>query len=758
MARPPSAANPKLAAVTIAKVEPLTTARALRGPFDYLLPERLADVGVGSVHLVPFGRRRLAGVVVEVAESSELPPERLAEPIQALEAGATPELVGLGLWLAREYCSTPARGLELVLPPGTGRGGAGTRPRLELLAAATEAGRAALGDGTRLGRRQREGLRALAGDGAAPGAELSLDELVPAGLDRQVLRRLEARGLVTLRARERRRRPAVSEVGARSTRQRLSAEQGAAVEAMVGAMDGAGDRELLLHGVTGSGKTEVYLAAAEAALERGRGAIVLVSEIALAPQTVSRFAARFGDGVAVLHSRLTGGERRDEWQRLRSGEARICVGPRSAVFAPVADLGLVVIDEEHDASYKQEGDPRYDAREVARHRAAEAGAALVAGSATPRPESWLGLRRLELARRADGGQLPRVDVVDLRETSPRSGPLHPRTAEALAAVAQAGGKTIVLLNRRGWAPFLSCRACGRAWGCPRCDVSLVVHRPGAAGAGPEGPRPEGDLRCHHCGHAEPIPDSCPDCGAVALARHGAGTERLATLLEDSVAPLPVFRLDSDTASRPGAHLEILRRFDEAGSGVLVGTQMVAKGHDFPGVVLSVVLDADATLRFPDFRAEERTFALVAQLAGRSGRGEPGGEVIVQTLAPDAPAIRHAAKHDAPGFLEGELARRRALRYPPFSHLVRVELSAMEPEAAQAAAERLAGALQDGIPKGTELLGPAPRFRLRGRHRRQVMLKASDRASTVAAVRDAVEGLAASRRLREVAVSVDVDPQ
>ena len=469
------------------------------------------------------------------------------------------------------------------------------------------------------------------------------------------------------------------EVGARSSRPPLSAEQSAALEAVVAAMDGAGGREHLLHGVTGSGKTEVYLAATEAALERGRGAIVLVPEIGLTPQTISRFAARFGDRVALLHSRLAAGERRDEWQRLRSGEARICVGPRSAVFAPVGDLGLVVIDEEHDASYKQEGDPRYDAREVARHRAAEAGAALLAGSATPRPESWLELRRLELPRRADGRELPPVEIVDLRGSSPRSGPLHPRTMEALAEVREAGAKAIVLLNRRGWSPFVCCRACGHAFQCPHCEVSLVLHKR------------EQRLQCHHCGQAEPTP------GVVPRVR--LGHPRAATAPAPSAWPPCSTRrwrpcpcsASTPTAPPPRAAIvEILRRFEEAESGVLVGTQMVAKGHDFPDVVLSVVLDADATLRFPDFRAEERTFALVAQLAGRSGRGERGGRVLVQTLAPEAAAIRHAAAHDAEGFLAGELERRRALRYPPFSHLVRIELTSAE-------AERAAGGLGTGSP-------------------------------------------------------------
>jgi primosomal protein N' (replication factor Y) len=734
-----------LTRMAVAKVEPLLTARALRGPFDYRLPERLADVRVGSVLRVPFGRQRVVGVVVEVAESSDLPPERLAEPLGALEAGATPELVRLGLWVAREYCSTPARGLELVLPPGMGRSGRGPGPRLELVAKATPAGRRALEEGARLGPVQRAALTALVSAESGGDGELAGRELDATGAGTQALRRLEARGLVELRSRQRGRRPAIVGVGARSPRPNLNDAQSAALAAIVDSM-GSGGGELLLHGVTGSGKTEVYLAAAEAALAGGRGAIILVPEIALAPQTVSRFAARFGDRVALLHSRLSAGERRDEWERLRAGEADVCVGPRSAVFAPVRDLGLIVVDEEHDASYKQEGDPRYDAREVASRRADQCDAVLVCGTATPRPESWERMRRIDLPERADGGRLPPVEVLDMRTGSGNDGPLHPRTVEALNEIRDGGGKAIVMLNRRGWSPFLSCRSCGRAWGCPECDVSLVVHRD------------SGDLRCHHCGHAEALPESCPDCGSVTLARHGAGTERVAAMLGAAVAPLPVFRLDSDSAAPAGGHLDILRSFEAAERGVLVGTQMVGKGHDFPDVVLSVILDADATLRFPDFRAEERTFALVAQLAGRSGRGPRGGRVLVQTLAPDAAPIRHAAHHDAGGFLAAELERRRAMRYPPFSHLVRLELTSPEPERAQAAAELAHRALSESLPSDAALLGPAPRFRLRGRHRRQLLVKAPDREPAVAVMRAAVDGLVARRELRGVAVSVDVDPQ
>ena len=728
--------------MAIAKVEPLLTARALRGPFDYALPERLAGVGVGSVLVVPFGRQRVVGVVVEVAESSELPPERLAEPLEALEAGATPELVRLGLWVAREYCSTPARGLELVLPPGVGRAGRGAAARTEVLAKLTPAGRVVLEDGTRLGPIQRAVITALAG----VEGELAAGGLQAAGADLAALRRMEARGMVELRTKQRTRRPAIVDVGARSSRPALNAAQSAALSSITGVIDRSEHAELLLHGVTGSGKTEVYLAAAEAVLARGRGAIVLVPEIALAPQTVSRFASRFGDGVALLHSRLSAGERRDEWHRLRSGEAMVCVGPRSAVFAPVRDLGLIVVDEEHDPSYKQEGDPRYDAREVAVRRAQSAGAVLVCGSATPRPESWDRLPRLELPERADGIALPEVDVLDMRTTSGESGPLHAQTVQALSQIRDVRGKAIVMLNRRGWSPFVSCRSCGRGWGCPECDVSLVVHKG------------SGRLRCHHCGHSEALPESCPDCGSVTLARHGAGTERVAELIGEAASPLPVFRLDSDSAAPAGAHLDILRRFEASDAGVLVGTQMVGKGHDFPDVVLSVVLDADATLRFPDFRSEERTFALVAQLAGRSGRGRKGGRVLVQTLAPEAPAIRHAAMHDTAGFLTTELERRRALGYPPYSHLVRLEFGAPESARAQDAAETAHGRLAEVLPSDVQMLGPAPRFRLRGKHRRQLLLKAPEREGVVTAVRSVVDELAAGRTLRGISLSVDVDPQ
>jgi primosomal protein N' (replication factor Y) (superfamily II helicase) len=672
----------------IAQVEPLTSTRALRGPFDYRLPQELCGgaVGVGSMLVVPFGRRQLLGVVVGLADHSAVAEAKLLAPLRALELGITAELVGLAEWVAAEYCSTLARALALVLPPGATR-------RLS-------------------GRKRRPAVR-----------------------------------------------PREPPVGTRRARPpALTAEQDEVLQRLApsllaGAGAGAQATPQLLRGVTASGKTEVYLRAAEIALGQGRGVIVMVPEIALTPQIGGRFAERFGATVALLHSRLRPGERYEEWRRLRTGEARVCVGPRSAVFAPLEDLGLIIVDEEHDSSYKHEGDPRYDAREVAAERARRARALLLLGSATPRPESAHRLASSALPRRVDGRPLPDVQVLDMRGR-PRG--LHPLTAQALAEVRDrrdpGGGKAIVLLNRRGWSNFLSCRSCGRVWSCPQCDVALVLHRA------------RGQLACHHCGHSEPVPSRCGECRSSAVARHGAGTERqqheLGELLDDG--SFPVFRLDADVIAEGAG--PILRSFEKAERGVLIGTQMVAKGHDFPDVALGVVLDADATLRFPDFRAEERTFALIAQLAGRVGRGGDG-RVLVQTIAPQSRAIVHAAGHDSDGFLAGELERRFALSYPPFSHLIRIVCAAPQSEPALAAAsavrERLLASVRGvdaSAGDGPAVLGPARLFRLRGRERQVLVVKAGDRRPAVASVGKAVQEVAGARRYGGVNFSVDVDPQ
>ena len=609
--------------------------------------------------------------------ASEVDEAKLLEPLRLLEPGLPGELVELARWIAAEYCSTFARALNLVLPPGAAK---------------------------RLSGRKR---RVVA-------------------------------------------RPSHRSVGiARAGAPDLTDDQQAVLEPLIEALRCGGARSRLLHGVTGSGKTEIYLRCAAEALEQGRGAIILVPEIALTPQIVARFIERFGETVAVLHSRMTTAQRHQEWRRLREGEARVCVGPRSAVFAPWATWGCSSSTRSTTPPTSTKATPAMTPATLQQSEHPAPGRCC-SWEAPPRGPRASGGRRLSsFPTESDGRPLPPVEVLDMR--GQRTG-LHPETASALAAVRAQGGKAIVLLNRRGWSNFLSCRSCGRVWNCPECDVALVLHRAG------------GYLACHHCGHREATPSSCPDCASRAVARHGAGTERLAhelaAVFDDG--DFPVFRLDADVLAsgadgEPGA---ILSDFQAAPSGVLIGTQMVAKGHDFPDVSLAVVLDADGTLRFPDFRAEERTFALISQLAGRAGRGT-NGRVLVQTIAPEARAIRHAAEHDSAGFIADELERREALRYPPFAHLIRIVFSSEDGAPARAAAsavrELLLGSLPPG-PSQSAVLGPADLFRLRGRERQVLVVKSAERRPAVAAVGEAVARAAADRAHAEVSFSVDVDPQ
>jgi primosomal protein N' (replication factor Y) len=602
----------------------------------------------------------------------------------------------------------------------------------------------------RLGRSRARGVVAELGvepppDVAAAPIERVVGELPPALVDLALwladyygstpARALRLVAPLRRTPRTERPRPAVREaLPAEAAPVELSSSQAAAVGRIETALGRGGN--LLLYGATGSGKTEVYLRACASALARGLGAIVLVPEIALTPQASGRFEARFGDRVAILHSALTEAERRDERDRIGAGEASVVIGARSAIFAPVRRLGLICVDEEHDPSYKQESDPRYDARTVAAKRAALEGAVAVYGSATPRPESWARLERLELGGRL-GGPLPPVRVVDLRREAgyPLSAPL----LEELGGIAERGGKAILLLNRRGLAPALHCRACGETPRCPDCDVSLVLHG-------------DATLRCHHCGHAAAAPIACPACGSPELARLGAGTQRLERELAARMPELTLIRLDADTVAERGALAEALRHFADTDRAVLVGTQIVAKGHHFAGVSLAAVVDADTGLGLPDFRAEERTFQLLTQLAGRSGRDAPG-RVLVQTFQPDARAIRYAARHDVEGFLAGELDRRRTLGYPPFRHLVRIVVSGPDADSP----ERALTELKHGL-SGEQLLGPAPLFRLRGRHRWQLVAKSDQPRRLAGRAGRLLAAAAPAMRRAGLTAVVDVDPQ
>ncbi|HEY0987011.1 MAG TPA: primosomal protein N' [Kofleriaceae bacterium] len=511
---------------------------------------------------------------------------------------------------------------------------------------------------------------------------------------------------------------------------------------------------LLLHGVTGSGKTEVYLRVIAKALEAGRTALVLVPEISLTPQLAARFRARFGDLVAILHSGLSETARFGEWSRLRRGEARIAVGARSAVFAPLTGLGVIVVDEEHDGSFKQDEGVRYHARDVALVRAQRAGAVCVLGSATPSLESAAhaergSYRKLVLTQRPTARPMPQVEIIDLRTYVPDgdamlSAPLRAALAGALAA----GDQTILFLNRRGFATFVLCRACGHAFRCPHCSVSLTYHRHSDR------------LSCHYCGFAQRVPDVCPGCGASGtIERKGLGTEKVADAVAAAFPSARVARLDRDVAT--GARVEaVLARVARREVDVLVGTQMVTKGHDFPGVTLVGVLCADTGLSLPDFRASERTFQLLAQVAGRAGRGDKPGRVMIQTYRPGAPAVVAAAAHDYAQFFAAESAARAELGYPPHGRLIAVRIDGADGHEVAGVAQQLArlaesAARQVGAAGQVEVRGPvpAPLERLRNRTRWQVWLRSTDRH----ALRRVARSVLAAEQASTVRVGLDVDP-
>jgi primosomal protein N' (replication factor Y) len=530
-----------------------------------------------------------------------------------------------------------------------------------------------------------------------------------------------------------------------------TAAQRVAIDAISESVRVHGSKEFLLDGVTGSGKTEVYLAALEAAREAGRRGILLVPEIALAPALVRRLVARFGDRVSLLHSGLSDGERAAEWERARRGEVDAVVGPRSAVFAPLPELGLIVLDEAHDAAYKQGESPRYDARAVARVRAHEEGATLVLGSATPSMEQERAARegrlpRLVLPERPGARARATVEVVDLRKENPREGDhgrilLAARTAEILSECFERGEQAILLLNRRGFSPSLLCRACGEDFRCGNCSVARTYHR-----------RRE-NLLCHYCGDDIRRPPACPKCGSDALQPIGFGTERLAERFEERFPGISYAVLDRDAAARHGGAAGVLMNFEAGRAQALLGTQMVAKGHDFPNATALAVLDADALLSFPDFRSAERTFQLVTQAAGRVGRGDRPGVVAVQTSRPDHEAIRAAVKQDHPSFADAELRFRKAFRYPPYTHLLLALFADVElPKAHHAAGAALAALASAEVAREIRILGPAPAplERLKGLWRYHLVVKA-ERREAIAEAGRLLAALPDSPKL-------DVDPQ
>ena len=773
-----------------ARVVPDIPTRAIDGCFDYEIPDELAGhCLVGSTVLVTFAHRDVVGYVVEVADEPApgvnplrlLAVERvLAEP-SFDAAGAE-----LAQWMAREYAAPLATCLRLMLAPGQSikvrREDGGMWQLVVDRAQAVDDRWVSLTDDGRAfepqrnASRQREVLDALAA-GSLRMAELAA--VVPgAGA---VVRALAKRGIVEV---EHRRRVRGGQEGttlssANAPRpQRLTDGQKAALAQIERAcVVGQGD-VVLVDGVTGSGKTEVYLDAIERVRARGKGALVLVPEISLTAQTVGRFRSRFGNDVAVLHSRLSTGERYDQWDMVRTGEAHVVVGARSALFAPLANVGLVIVDEEHEGSYKQDQAPRYHARDVAAKLAALRGAALVLGSATPsleslarsREGSWRGAAwtRVEMPERPGGSVLPAVRVVDMRQQfSAKNGSVFSRELrEALLGVAERRDKAVLLLNRRGFASFLMCRECGCVPSCTHCSTALTYHERTHA------------LVCHSCGRSWPVrayPDpstKCPNCGSRYLAQYGVGTQRVEDelrMLLDSRGPdapaVDVIRMDADTTAKKGAHQKLLEEFDASECAVLVGTQMIAKGLDFPEVTLAGVVNADTTLKLPDFRAAERTYHLLEQVAGRAGRGERPGEVIIQSYWATHPAIAAVAHHDRAEFLGSELEQREEAYYPPFSRLANVTLSSgnellVRDRAAALAAsvrETVRGMAREGTcaPDDWEVLGPADcvKARVKDRFRVHLMVKAPPDAALGPMLAACEASLPA---VRGVACAIDVD--
>ncbi|MEZ4400540.1 MAG: primosomal protein N' [Kofleriaceae bacterium] len=792
----------------------VAVALPVAGLYTYAVPTALDDGAVvGARVLVPFGGRGISGVVVR--RPAPAPPDGVAVRAISDLTGApiSPELVGLAVWLADYYEAPPGEALRLVQPVGSGesstwvvtvtaagqaildgddasgalpprqarllaRVGASARPlaRAELgrareeLAALVARGLLREDDARTVartrGRREKWAALAVSLDlaraatsraparravvdavGAAPAAVATLTTTLPGAA--AAVRALAKAGVLAITERDV--APTAVAIGdglpGAVAPPVLTDEQAQAVAVITGA---AGFAAVLLHGVTGAGKTEVYLHAIATARAAGRGAIVLVPEISLTPQLAARFRARFGDEVAILHSGLAERDRLGEWTRLERGDARIAVGARSAVFAPVRDLGIIVVDEEHDGSFKQDEGVRYHGRDVALVRAQRAGCVCVLGSATPSLESYAAAqagryRLVELFTRPTGGPLPAVEIVDLKKyqadaEAMLSAPLAAALGEALAT----GDQAILFLNRRGFATFIMCKGCGHAFRCEACAVSLTYHQTSDR------------LHCHYCGHSERVPVACPTCGAEKIDRKGLGTERVAAAVAARFPAARVARLDRDVAT--GAKVEaVLSRVARREVDVLVGTQMVTKGHDFPGVTLVGVLLADLALGLPDFRAAERTFQLLTQVAGRAGRGHRPGRVLIQTYQPTADAVVCAAGHDYAAFYAAESVNRAELDYPPSGRVCAVRIDGRDPARVADAATRvatLAEAAARTVDAEVTVRGPtpAPLARLRGRTRWQVWLRSRDRAALRRVIRSVLAVDAPG-----VTVAVDVDP-
>ncbi len=736
---------------------------ALRREFDYLVPEELRElVDEGTRVKVPFGPRKVLGVVTGLREDSPHTNLKAIDKVIGGRSLVTPRVLELARWIAGYYCCPLETALKSVLPESVRREKEGWKKQLHVRALPPPA------EFPKLTRKQQSTWNII-----EEWRELPLQELARLGeTTTDTIRRLEDKGLLLISSQTMERDPYANEHILPTLPLELNREQATALKAV---LDSLGDgrtatavnradhsaRVFLLHGVTGSGKTEVYLQAIARCLEQGKGAIVLVPEISLTPQTVERFKARFSSGplrtlVAVLHSHLSAGEKHDEWHKIRQGRARIVIGARSAIFAPIEPLGLIIVDEEHEHSYKQEEAPRYHARDVAVLRGQKEGAVVVLGSATPSMETYFNARKnkyalLELPHRADHAKMPIVRVVDMRQETRRQkgSPIFSvQLREAILQRLERKEQTILFLNRRGYATSLQCPACGFVAECPNCSVALTYHRK------------EQKLKCHICGFDSPAPARCPEakCGSREIRYSGLGTEKLEDALVQGFPRAKLARMDSDTLKKKEDYRRILTDFRLGKIDILVGTQMIAKGLHFPNVTLVGIIYADLSLHLPDFRAGERTFQLLTQVSGRAGRGDIEGEVFVQSFTPFHPAIQYARKHDYLGFYEQEIEFREQLKYPPVTRIALITIKGRNEDKVAFLAEHVRKELAPMLKEMEDLViagpAPAPLARAETFYRHQLMLRTRHMSSLGQRLNQLLKNL----KLPEgVAVTVDIDP-
>ena len=733
--------------------------RAIQREFDYSVPETLADrIDIGSRVRVPFRDKSALATVLATLEQSDAKGIRPIEALVGEGPAISESLLELAKWMSAYYCCPLETVIRSLLPQVIRRAEVGWKKQLLVQPLTkienSEAGVADKIDNLRKrAPRQAELFDAIVRlEKPMPAAEL----LRKTSFDNQTLRALVKRGLIKLREETVERDPHADEQFVATTNLELNAEQALALNKITDAL-AAPERAkpILLHGVTGSGKTEIYLQAIRVALERGRSAIVLVPEISLTPQTVERFKSRFAEmheAVAVLHSHLSQGERHDEWHKIHSGRARIVIGARSAVFAPLKDVGLIIVDEEHETTYKQEEAPRYHARDVAVVRAKIEKCAVVLGSATPSLESYHNATTgkyelLTLSQRVDDQRMPLMRIVDLRleRRKEKIAPiLSEKLSQAIADRLEKREQTILFLNRRGFSTSLLCSNCGEARNCPNCSVALTFHRHMAR------------LSCHLCGHTAAVPKKCPECGKDSLIYAGFGTEKVESTVSHLFPKANVRRMDADSMTRKEAYRETLRNFRTGKIDILVGTQMIAKGLHFPNVTLVGIINADLALHLPDFRAGERTFQLLTQVAGRAGRGETAGEVFVQTYTPFSPSIQFARHHDFAGYFQQELEFRERCDFPPFKHAILITVRSAHEGRAKLSAETLVRRLKESL--GSEfILGdttPAPLEKLQGQFRFHILLRGEAIMRLSRLARETLDKLPLPE---DVIATVDVDP-